>query len=47
MESIRCIVVAFCILGFGLISGPVQKSAITPPRVFVLFGLFVGPWVWG
>ncbi len=47
MESISFIVVAFCILGFGLISGRVQKSAITPPMVFVLFGLFVGPWVLG
>ncbi len=47
MESIDFIVIALGILGFGLISGRVQKSAITPPMVFVLFGLFAGPWVLG
>jgi NhaP-type Na+/H+ or K+/H+ antiporter len=43
MESIAFIVVAICILGFGLVSGRLQNSVITPPIVFVLFGLLVSP----
>lgn len=47
MNSLGFIVVAVCILGFGLISGRVQNSAITAPMVFVLFGLLVSPRVLG
>lgn len=43
MESIAFIVIAVCILGFGLVSGRLQNSVITPPIVFVLFGLLVSP----
>ncbi|MEE9595579.1 MAG: cation:proton antiporter, partial [Acidiferrobacterales bacterium] len=43
MESLAFIVVAVCILGFGLVSGRLQNSVITPPIVFVLFGLLVSP----
>jgi NhaP-type Na+/H+ or K+/H+ antiporter len=42
METI--LVVALSILAFGLISGRIEKSIITPPMVFVVFGLFVGRW---
>lgn len=41
MESLALIIVALSILAFGLISGRVQKSVITPPIVFVIFGLLV------
>ncbi|MFQ6022129.1 MAG: cation:proton antiporter [Acidiferrobacterales bacterium] len=47
MDSLAFIVIATCILGFGLVSGRVQKSVITPPMVFVLFGLLVSPRVFG
>ncbi len=41
MESLALVIVALSILAFGLISGRVQKSVITPPIVFVFFGLLV------
>ena len=41
MELISIAVIAALILGFGSISGRIQKSIITPPMVFVLFGLLV------
>lgn len=40
-------VIAFFVLAFGLISGKVEKSPITPPMVFVTFGLFIGPQLLG
>ncbi len=42
MESVAFAVVAAIILGFGLISGRVQHSILTPPLVFVGLGLLVG-----
>ncbi|MDR9402773.1 MAG: hypothetical protein RI580_04975 [Halothece sp. Uz-M2-17] len=36
-------VIAFFILGFGLISGYLEKTVITPPMVFVTFGLLLSP----
>lgn len=36
-------IVAFFILGFGLISGYLEKTVITPPMVFVTFGLVLSP----
>lgn len=36
-------IIAFFILGFGLISGYLEKTIITPPMVFVTFGLFLSP----
>ncbi len=41
MESLALVIVALSILTFGLISGRVQKSVITAPIVFVVFGLLV------
>ena len=41
MESLAFVVVAVGILGFGLISQRVQTSILTPPIVFVAFGLVV------
>ena len=43
METAGIIVVAAGIIGFGLISQRVQRGIVTPPMVFVLFGLLVGP----
>ena len=37
-------IIALSILAFGSISGRIEKSIITPPMVFVLFGLLVGRW---
>jgi NhaP-type Na+/H+ or K+/H+ antiporter len=42
METIIFAVVAAFILGFGLISGRIQKTVITAPMVFVVFGLLLG-----
>jgi NhaP-type Na+/H+ or K+/H+ antiporter len=42
METI--LVVALSILGFGLISGRIERSIITAPMVFVSLGLLVGRW---
>jgi hypothetical protein len=39
METI--LVVALSILAFGLISGRIEKSIITPPMVFVVFVLLL------
>ena len=46
-EIVAFTVIAISILGFGLISGRVQKSVITPPMVFVLFGLLISSNVFG
>jgi len=43
MESLLFLLLAVCVLGFGFVSKRVQTSSITPPMVFVLFGLLVGP----
>ena len=47
MESQVLAIVALLILGFGLVSGRLQNSVITPPMVFVTFGLLVSPAVLG
>ena len=47
MEIVAFTVIAISILGFGLISGRVQKSVITPPMVFVLFGLLISSKAFG
>ena len=41
METVGIIAVA--IIGFGLVSQRVQRGVVTPPMVFVLFGILVGP----
>ena len=41
MENQIFIVIAALILGFGLVSGRLQKSIVTPPMVFVAFGMLV------
>ena len=45
MESLTFVIVAFGLLGYALVSGRLQQSAITPPMVFVAFGLIIGPGV--
>ncbi len=47
MESQVLAIVALLILAFGLVSGRLQHSVITPPMVFVTFGLLVSPAVLG
>ena len=47
MESQVLAIVALLILAFGLVSGRLQNSVITPPMVFVTFGLVVSPAVLG
>jgi NhaP-type Na+/H+ or K+/H+ antiporter len=47
MESLGFIVVALSILGFGMISGRVQRSVLTPPMVFVVVGFLVSQRVLG
>ena len=47
MESQVLAIVALLILAFGLVSGRLQNSVITPPMVFVTFGLLVSPAVMG
>lgn len=52
LDTLTFAVIAFSILAFGLVSGRVQKSVITPPMVFVALGLLVshrarwGWWSW-
>jgi sodium/hydrogen antiporter len=41
MENLILTVIALSILSFGMVSGRVQKSIVTPPMVFVLFGLLM------
>ncbi len=43
MSTETLAIIAFFILGFGLISGYLEKTIITPPMVFVTFGLFLSP----
>ncbi len=47
MESQTFIIIAVLILGFGLVSGRLQKSTITPPMVFVVFGMLISGHVLG
>ena len=43
MEATIFAVIALVILGFGLISGRVQKSILTPPMIFVMLGYLISP----
>lgn len=43
MSSLAFALVALGILGFGLVSGRLQRSVLTPPMVFAAFGLLLGP----
>jgi NhaP-type Na+/H+ or K+/H+ antiporter len=47
MDTFAFAVVALFILTFGLVSGRIQKTIISPPMVFVLFGLLVSNRVLG
>jgi NhaP-type Na+/H+ or K+/H+ antiporter len=47
MDTLAFAVVAFFILTFALVSGRLQKTIISPPMVFVLFGLLVSNRVLG
>lgn len=40
-------IIALFILGFGVISGRIEKSVITPPMAFVTFGLLLSPPLFG
>ena len=43
METLTFVAVAVFILAFGLVSARLAKTVITPPMVFVAFGILVGP----
>jgi NhaP-type Na+/H+ or K+/H+ antiporter len=43
MDAPLLLALGLLILGFGLVSRRVQMGALTPPMVFVAFGLVVGP----
>lgn len=43
MESVGIVVVAVAVLAFGLISRRLQRSIVTPPMMFVLLGIAIGP----
>ena len=43
METLTFAVLAAFLFGFGLISGRIGKSVITPPMAFVAMGLVLGP----
>ena len=47
MDSFTVAIVALLILAFGLVSGRLQRSIITPPMVFVTFGILVSQPVLG
>lgn len=46
-DHLLIVVVAAFILGFGLISGRLKTTVITPPMMFVTFGLLIGPNLFG
>ena len=41
MDTFTFVAVALFILTFGLVSRRIQKTIISPPMVFVLFGMLV------
>ncbi len=43
MQSVGFVLVAVGILGFGVVSGRLQRSVITPPMVFTAYGFLIGP----
>lgn len=47
MEYLTLIAVGIAILGFGSISGRIQRTMVTPPMIFVVFGVSLGPLVFG
>ncbi len=47
MHTLSFAVIALGILAFAMISGRTQRSVLTPPMVFVSFGLLVGPYYLG
>ncbi|MCZ6606040.1 MAG: cation:proton antiporter [Alphaproteobacteria bacterium] len=44
METLDFAVISLGVLAFALVSGRLVNSAITPPMVFVAFGLLIGPY---
>jgi len=47
MENQTLIILALFVLGFGMISGWLKRSIITPPMIFVTFGFLMGPRLFG
>lgn len=43
MDAVGLAIVALFVLAFTAVSGLLTRSVVTPPMVFVLFGLVVGP----
>ena len=44
-ELLAFALIAGLILVFGVVSGRIQKTVITPPMVFAVFGIVIGQWV--
>lgn len=47
MNELGILVVLLAVIAFALVSGRAQQSIITPPMVFVLFGLLISPMALG
>ena len=47
METLAFVIIALFILIFGLISGRLQQTVVTPPMVFVLVGVLLSPQLFG
>ncbi len=41
--TLSLIVIGACVVGYGLVSNRIERTAITPPMMFTLVGLVVGP----
>lgn len=41
--TLALIVIGACVLGYGLVSSRIERTAITPPMMFTFAGLLVGP----
>jgi NhaP-type Na+/H+ or K+/H+ antiporter len=41
--TLALIVIGACVVGYGLVSNRIERTAITPPMMFTLAGLVVGP----
>lgn len=42
-STLALIVVGACVVGYGLVSNRIERTVITPPMMFTLAGLVVGP----
>ena len=43
MEHLTLVLIALFILGFGVVSERLQRSIVTAPMAFAVFGYLIGP----